>query len=443
MDGMVAAFVLGLILGCSLLAGVTSSFSLKSGQILSAIRESSQSHSVGAARVRLRKWLLSLELGLTVVLLIGAGLLLKSYARLRSVDLGCVTNGVLTLHFGLPEAKYSQPVQRVRFFDALLERVRSLPGVQGAGLVRVVPGQGYGGDSGFEIAEHPPLPRGRGQYAIVRWADPDYFATLGIPLLRGRTFEANHQMEKTREAIISQAFVRQYFPGEDPIGRHLVTIGHQSFAIVGVVGDTRFYVANPVQPMMYFPIYAPLYGGSVPADATLAVRSSLEVTSLALPIQRIVQQLDPELAVFDILSMDQVVGTSTLEHRFEATLLAAFAALSLALATVGLFGVLSYIVAQRTQEIGIRVALGAQNSDVLRLVLGQGMIPALIGMGIGIVAALGVTRLLSSLLYGVKPTDPLTFVSVLLILAGVASLAAYFPARRAAKVHPMRALRYE
>jgi len=320
--------------------------------------------------------------------------------------------------------------------------VRSLPGIQGAGVVRVVPGEGYGGDSGFAIAEHPPLPLGKMAYAIVRWADPGYFAALGIPLLRGQTFDDNRRPEKTHEAIISQAFVRQYFPGEDPIGKHLVTIGRQSFTIVGVVGDTRFHVANPVQPIMYFPI-VPLYGGKVPNYATLAVRSSFDVTSLALPIQRVVQELDPELAVSDILTMDQVIGKSTLEHRFEATLLVAFAVLSLALAAVGLFGVLSYIVAQRTQEIGIRVALGAQKSDVLRLVVGQGMMPASIGMGLGIIAALGITRLLSSLLYGVKPTDPLTFASVLLILAGVAALATYLPARRAAKVDPMVALRYE
>jgi putative ABC transport system permease protein len=281
------------------------------------------------------------------------------------------------------------------------------------------------------------------EYAIVRWADPDYFAALGIPLLRGQTFDDNRRLEKVREVIISESFVRQYFPGEDPIGKHLVTIGHQSFTIVGVVGDTRFHVANPVQPMMYFPISTPLYGGFVPNYATLAVRSSLDVTGLALPIQRAVQQLDPELAVSDVLTMNQVIGKSTLEHRFEATMLAAFAVLSLSLATVGLFGVLSYIVAQRTQEIGIRIALGAQKSDVLRLVVGQGMLPALIGMGIGIVAALGVTRLLSSLLYGVKPTDPLTFASVLLILAGVASLATYLPAQRATKVDPMVALRHE
>ena len=442
MDGMVVAFVLGLILACAIFAGATSSLSIRGNPALSSIRDSSRSHSAGTARVRLRQCLLSLEVGLAVVLLIAAGLLLKSYARLRSVDLGCATQNVLTLHLGLPETKYSQAAQGVNFFDALLERVRSLPGIQGAGVVRVVPGEGYGGDSGFAIAEHPPLPLGKMAYAIVRWADPGYFAALGIPLLRGQTFDDNRRPEKTHEAIISQAFVRQYFPGEDPIGKHLVTIGRQSFTIVGVVGDTRFHVANPVQPIMYFPI-VPLYGGKVPNYATLAVRSSFDVTSLALPIQRVVQELDPELAVSDILTMDQVIGKSTLEHRFEATLLVAFAVLSLALAAVGLFGVLSYIVAQRTQEIGIRVALGAQKSDVLRLVVGQGMMPASIGMGLGIIAALGITRLLSSLLYGVKPTDPLTFASVLLILAGVAALATYLPARRAAKVDPMVALRYE
>ncbi len=441
-DGMVVAFVLGLIFACALFAAAASSLSIRGDPVLSSIRDSSRSHSAGAARVRLRQRLLSLEVGLTVVLLIGAGLLLKSYVRLRSVSMGCATNNVLTMHLSLPEAKYSQGVQRVNCFDALLERLRSLPGVEGAGLVRLVPGEGYGGDTGFTIAEHPPLPLGKMQYAIVRWADPGYFAALGIPLLRGQAFDDNRRPEKMHEAIISQTFVRQCFPEEEPIGKHLVTIGHQSFTIVGVVGDTRFDVAKPVQPIMYFPI-VPLYGGMVPTSATLAVRSSLDVTALALPIQRVVQELDPELAVSDILTMNQVIGRSTLEHRFEATLLVAFAVLSLTLASVGLFGVLSYIVAQRTQEIGIRVALGAQKSDVLRLVVGQGTIPVLVGMGIGIVAALGLTRLLSSLLYGVRPADPLTFASVLLILASVASLAAYLPARRAAKIDPLVALRYE
>jgi putative ABC transport system permease protein len=443
MDGMVAAFVVGLMFACALFAGLASSISVGGEQILTSLQESSRSHSAGEAPVKLRKWLLSLEVGLTAVLLIGAGLLLKSYARLRSVNPGCATNGVLTIQFSLPEAKYSQPLQRASFFDSLLERVRSLPGVERAGIVRAVPGQGYPGDNGFAIAEHPPLPLGKLQYAIVQWADPGYFAALGIPLLRGQRFDEKQQPGKPQEAIISESFARQYFPGEDPIGKHLVTIGHQPFTIIGVVGDTRSDIAQPVQPIMFFPIYASLYGSNVPNYATLAVRSSHDVTSLALPVQRVFGQLDPDLAVSNILTMDQLIGKSMVDASFDTTLLLAFAGLSLALAAVGLFGVLSYIVAQRTHEIAIRLALGAQKSDVLRMVAQQGMVPALIGMGMGIVGALVVTRLLSSLLYGVQPNDPLTFASVLLILAGVALLATYIPARRAAKVDPMVALRYE
>jgi putative ABC transport system permease protein len=443
MDGMVVAFVGGLIFACALFAGVASSLSVRGEQILTTIQESSRSHSAGKAPVRLRKWLLSLEVALTVVLLVGAGLLLKSYARLRFVNPGCATDGVLTMQFSLPEAKYRQAAQRVGFYDALLERVRALPGVQQAGLVRSVPGGGYPGDNGFAIAEHPPLPAGQIQYCIVQWADPGYFSALGIPLLRGQRFDEKQRTGKPLEVIINESFVRQYLPGEDPIGKHLISIGHQPFTIIGVVGDTRSELARPPLPVMYFPIYASLYGSTVPNYSMLAVRSSHDVAGLALPVQRVFQQLDSDLAVSNVLTMDQLIGKTTLDASFDTTLLLAFAGLSLALAAVGLFGVLSYIVAQRTHEIAIRMALGAQKSDVLRMVVHQGMIPALIGMGMGIVGALGVTHLLSSLLYGVQPNDPLTFASVLLILAGVALVATYIPARRATKVDPMVALRYE
>jgi predicted permease len=443
MDGVVVAFVAVLIFACALFAGAASSISVRGEQILSSLQESSRSHSAGEAPVRLRKWLLALEVGLTVVLLVGAGLLLKSYARLRFVNLGCATDGVLTMRFSLPEAKYRQAVQRTSFYDALLERVRALPGVQGAGLVRSVPGDGYPGDSGFSIAEHPPLPAGQSQYCIVQWADPRYFPALGIPLLRGQAFDEKQRGGKLYEVIINESFVRKYLSGEEPIGKHLISIGHQPFAIIGVVGDTRSELAQPPLPIMYFPIYAPLYGGDVPNYAMLAVRSRHDVANLALPIQRVFAQLDPDLAVSSILTMDQLLGKITLDASFNMTLLVAFAGLSLALAAVGLFGVLSYIVAQRTHEIAIRLALGAQRGDVLRMVVRQGMIPALIGMGLGIAGALGLTRVLSSLLYGVKPDDPLTFVCVLVILAGVALVATYIPARRATKVDPMVALRYE
>jgi putative ABC transport system permease protein len=443
MDGVVVAFVAVLIFASALFAGVASSISVRGEQILSSLQESSRAHSAGEGPVRLRKWLLATEVGLTVVLLVGAGLLLKSYARLRFVNLGCATDGVLTLRFSLPGAKYRLPVQRASFYDGLLERMRAFPGVQGAGLVRSVPGDGYPGDNGFAIAEHPPLPAGKVQYCIVQWADPGYFAALGIPLLRGQLFDEKLQAGKPHQVIINQAFVRQYFPGEEPIGKHLISMGHQTFTIVGVVGDTRSELAQPPLPIMFYPIGAPFDEGNLPNYAMLAVRSRHDVLKLALPIQRIFAQLDPELAVADVLTMDQLMNKLTLDASFDMSLLVAFAALSLALAAVGLFGVLSYIVAQRTHEIAIRMALGAQQGDVLRMVVRQGMVPALIGMGLGIAAAFGLTRLLSSLLYGVRPDDPVTFTLVLLILTGVALVATYIPARRATKIDPMVALRYE
>jgi predicted permease len=436
-DGMVMFFVVGLVFLCALFAGMTSSLSIKDDQILSSLRESSRSHSAGPGRVRLRKWLLSLEMGLTVVLLVGAGLLLKSYARLRSSDLGCITKNVLTMRFGLPEAQYTQPAQRVNFFETLLGRVRNLPGVEAAGFATLVPGQGYSQDNGFTVAEHPPLPLDKLRYALVRWADPGYFATLGIPVLRGQTFDASQRLDRAMKVIVSDSFVQRYLPDEDPLGKHLLTLAQKSYEVIGVVGDTRFLIGKPPEPMMYFPAYSGTEGG------TLAVRSGRDVTKLALPIQQIVQQLDPELPVSDILTMDQVIGESTLDASFDATLVAAFAVISLVLAAVGLFGVLSYIVAQRTAEIGIRMTLGAQRGEVLRLTLTDGLRPASLGLVVGLAGGVGAAKMIRDLLYGVQPLDWSVFVAVALILLGVASAACLVPAWRASRVDPMQALRVE
>jgi predicted permease len=437
-DGVVVAFALGLIFLCALFAGMISSLSVSGDHILSSLQESSRSHSAGPGRVRLRRWLLAVEVALTVVLLIGAGLLLKSYERLRSSNLGCITNNVLTMRFSLPDAKYSQPVRRVNFFEALLERVRALPGVEAAGLGRAVPGSGYWGDGGFLVAEHPSLPLGQAQYAITRWADPEYFAALGIPFLRGQTFDANQRLDKADEVIISESFARQYFGDEDPLGKHLLKFGKRAHKIVGIVGDTRFLIAKPAQPMMYFPLYDGLMSG-----ATLAIRSSRDVTSFALPIQQIVQQLDPELPVSDILTMDQIIGKSTLDASFNATLVLAFAVLSLLLAAVGLFGVLSYIVAQRTTEIGVRVALGAQRSEVLRLMLSDGLRPAGVGLILGLTGGAATSQLFRDLLYGVPPLDASVFAAVTILLLAVASMACLLPAWRASRLDPVQALRNE
>src|SRR5260370_4519553 len=297
---------MGLIFFCAAFAGLISSVSTTGDKMLSSLQEASRSNSAGPARVTLRKWLLSLEVGLTVVLLVGAGLLLKSYQRLRASELGCVLNNVLTMRLGLPEAKDSHEPERVAFYEALLERVRSLPGIQAAGLVRLVPGQGYGGDSGFWVAEHPPLPQGQSQYAIVRWADPGYFGALGIPLLSGQIFDARQRFDKANEVVISDSFAQQYFPGEDPIGKHLLSLVRRAYQVVAVGGDTRFHIAAPARPIMYFPLYANIFVG-VPIDATLAARSSRDATLLALPTHEVRQQLDRELAVSDILTMDQII----------------------------------------------------------------------------------------------------------------------------------------
>ncbi len=438
LDGTAIAFTVGLTLLCTICAGFASILSFRGGQIARSLAAYSRSQSDGRGRARLRKWLVTFEVGVTVVLLVGTGLLLKSYAQLRSSNLGCVTQNVLTMQLSLPDEKYSQPLQREQFFAHLLEDVRALPGLKAAGLVRTVPGQGRGGDAGFAIAEHPPLPPGKAQNAVVRWADPEYFHALGIPLLRGAPFEASKRLAEANEVVITHSFAQKYFGAEDPIGKHLITMGLHRFEIVGVVGDTRYKVSRPPEPMMYFSIYSGNFGSSA-----LVVRSAGDVTQMALPIQKIVQQLDPRLAVMDILTMDQVVGRSIRDTSFDAGLLLIFAVVSLLLAAVGLFGVLSFIAAQRMQEIGIRMALGAERGRVLGQVMLDGLKPAFIGLVVGLMGSVAGVRLLRSMLYATRPLDPTVFLLVSVVLLAVAGAACTIPAWHASRLDPMQALRTE
>ena len=437
-DAVVVATVAGLVLICALLAGLIPVLASRSENMLAGLQESSRGSTSGLSRTRVRKVLVGAEVAFTVVLLVSAGLLLKSYMRLRSNDLGCATDNILTMHFTLPEVQYSKPAQRMAFFDDLLARVRALPGVDAAGLVRAVPGEGYFGDGDVTIVEHPPLPQGQTLLAIVRWADPGYFTSLSIPFLRGRTFGSDQRLDGANEAIISAEFARQYFPTEDPIGKHLIDFGRRSYEIVGVVGDTRYELARPPEPTMYFPIDAGTSSG-----AALVVRAARNPEIFALPIQKVIQQMNRELAVSDVLTMNQIINKSSLDANFEATLLAAFAGISLLLAAVGLFGVLAYLVTQRRTEIGIRLALGAQREHVMHLMLIDGLAPAFGGTAAGSLLAIAAAQLIRSSLYATKPLDPAVFAGVIGLLFGVATTACLLPAWRASHVQPATVLRSE
>jgi putative ABC transport system permease protein len=377
-----------------------------------------------------------------VVLLIAAGLLLKSFMRLRGVNLGCATENVLTLNYSLPGKKYDTPEKVNAFNESLLGRVRALPGVLGAGLGGMPPGSGAGSDDIFHIVEHPPVrPGDTLPDAQVRRADPGYFTALQIPLLKGRFFTSQDRGDQQNRAIINRALAGKYFPGEDPVGKHvnIPVYGPLPFEIVGVVGDTLYKVNEPAFPTMYFPVLAGVGG----LGQTLVVRTAYEPLSLSVPIQKQFAALDLELPVSDVLTMRQIIGRSLGNQSLSSTLVLTFAVLSLVLASVGLYGVLSYLGTQRRTEIGIRIALGARREQVLGLLLLDGMRPALLGLVLGLGASVGAAQWIRSLLYGTQAVDGWVIAAVSGTLLAVSVLACLIPAWRASRLDPMQALRME
>jgi predicted permease len=440
-DWMVIAVGAGLTVLSGIFAGTISARSWRGDKLAKTLQESGRTHSGGQGKAELRKFLLAAETALTVILLIAAGLLLKSYESLRTVNMGCTTDNVLTMRISLPDGRYKQKSQIAGFFERLISEIRQLPQVEKAGLVSWPPGTGHSGDNMFSVVERPPLRRGEFQSGVRRFADPGYFEAMGIPLLRGRTFREGERLGSANVVIISKSLADRYFSREEPIGQRLrvrLEKNEVDYEIAGVVGDSRHHVAYPVDPTIYYPIYSGFsqYGYVV-------VRSRKDVRTLALPIQKLIAGMDPDLAVANVLTMDQVIGKATTSESFSAGLTLGFAGLSLALAAVGLYGVLSYVVAQRTNEIGVRMALGAQPGQVLRLTLADGLRPAIFGLAFGLAGGLAAGRLIRNLLYGVQSTDASVFVGVAALLLSVAIAACLMPAWRASRLDPVEALRME
>jgi predicted permease len=441
-DSWVLLFSLAVVFLSALLAGLLPAISSTGKSLLASLQDSARSIGGSAARGRLRRILLTAEIALTVTLLVSAGLLFKSFLHLRTTDLGCLTDNVLTIKYGLPDKEYNKPEMVVAFHEALLERVRHLPGVTAAGLVSTPPGGGYEGDDVFTIPEHPTQGAVLEQDALYRTADPGYFSALQIPLLSGRFFTNQERLDRSHYVIIDRKFADKFFPNESPLVKHVNMAWPtlENFEIIGVVGDSVYDVSEPVKATVYFPI---LSGNPNTTMATIVIHTSGDPLTQSVPVQKQVAALDPTLPVYEIYTMQQIVGRSTASQSFSATLVLAFAVLSLLLASVGLYGVLSYLVSQRVAEIGIRIALGAQRSQVLRLVLIDGLRPVFIGLVVGAAGGALAGLLIKSMLFGTQPLDPAVFAAMLGSLLLTALVASTLPALRACRIEPTRALRIE
>jgi predicted permease len=438
LDQAAFLFTTAITVVSGMFAGLPPFFFGTSNELLVALKQNVRSLG-GQNRTRLRTILLTAEVSLTVVLLIGAGLLLKSFTELRSVKMGCATADVLTMGLSLPEATYKEGIQKVRFLEELLRRVRATPGVSAAGFVTVVPGGGHFEDNTFSV-EGRPLDPGQFLDATVRGADPDYFRVMNIPVLRGRYFTDADHKQGSNGMIISESMAKKFFADEDPLGKTLIVNwgGQPHFQIVGIVGDVISDLDRPPEPTMYVPLNFGRFG-----YGSLVVRSSGDVTALALPIEKEIANLDRDLPVSDVLTMEQVIGKSASGARFDAVLVLLFAVLALILAAVGLYGLLSYLVTERTSEIGIRIALGAQRPEVLRTMLLDGLRPTVVGLLLGLAGGVASAQLIRSVLFGVRPLDFTVFALAALMVLIVAMAACFLPAWRASRFDPMVALRCE
>jgi len=456
LNGQVLGFTLLLSLLAGVVFGLVPALQASKPDLSEALKDGgASSGSQLWFRHRFRGALVVAEIALSLVLLIGAGLMVKSFVRLLEVDLGFKPENVLAAEINLPRSNYNNQ-QVTAFYQQVLERVKALPGVQSAGAASILPLSGANQGSDFFIEGRPDPPPDRKNQTYHRTVSSDYFQTLGIQVLQGRAFTEQDHRDAARVAIINESMARRFWPGENAVGKHLALslealkflamdrppifdIPGAMREIVGVVKDVRHEGLNAQpEPELFIP-----YLQRPVREMSIVVRASSDPTSLANLVRREVLAVDQHQPVANIKTMSQMVADSVAKPHFNYLLLALFAGVALVLAAVGVYGVMAYTATQRTREIGIRLALGAQPRDVLKLVVGQGMLLTIIGLTIGLIAAFALTRVMTGLLFGVSPTDGATFMLITLLLAGVALAACYLPARRAAKVDPMIALRYE
>ena len=443
-DGRVLGFTFAMSLLTGFIFGLVPALQASKPDLNETLKEGGRGATGGARGRRIRGSLVVSEIALSLVLLIGAGLLIKSFIHLQRFDLGFNPNNLLTMRVQLPGSKYRENKQVVNFFDQLLPRMESVPGVQGVGGISEMFLTDTPNSTGFTIEGRPVQSAADSIEVPIDSVTTNYFQAMGIPLLKGRVFDERDQIDAPLVVIINKTFAEQFFTGEDPIGKRFM-YGQPDGAnppwmtIVGVVGDMRRTgFDRAVRPETFLP------EKQQPDNRlTLVARTAGDPASFAGALRDAVWSVDKDQAVYDIKTMDSTLAEMTSQRRFNMLLLGLFAAVALVLASVGIYGVMSYSVAQRTHEIGIRIALGADRRDVLRLIVGQAMGLALVGIGAGLVAAFSLTRLMASLLYGVSATDPAIFTMIAVILTGVALGASFIPARRALKVDPMIALRYE
>jgi putative ABC transport system permease protein len=438
-DGRVViwTFIISLVTG--LLSGLAPALQTSKSNPHEVLKESDRGGAGGVRHHRLRSLLVVSEIALTMVLLTGAGLLVKSFLRLQEVNPGFKSNNVVTMRISLPGYKYSGDDQIRGYYKEVLGRLRNLPGVDAVAATTALPLTQVEAAMSFSVQDNPSTP---GSEPIANWRSisPEYFRVLGTPVLTGRAFTEYDGKDSPNVVIINESMARSALPGAAAVGKRLLIAGDaKPWEIVGVVGDIRHTALDQEpKPEMYVP-----FPQAMRPAFTLTIHTTVDPSSLIPAVRNEVQSVDKDQPLYNIKTLDELRSESIAKFRFNTYVLAIFSALALIMAAVGLYGVMAYSVSQRTRELGIRMALGAQPEDVRRLVVGQGMRLALIGIGLGLAASLAVTRVMSSLLYGVTTTDTVTFISVALTLAVISLLASYIPARKATRVNPIIALRYE